>query len=198
MDNQTRLARQIGFLVEIDKLKGVFRQTWLMDESRRENDAEHSWHLGLFAMLLGEHAREPDLDLLRILKMVLVHDLVEIDAGDTFAYDEVGALDKVERETKAAERLFAMLPPDQEGEFRELWDEFESRRSPEARYAAALDRIQPLLHNYHTQGKAWREHGVTADRVLARNAQIAEGAPALWEYIQEIVRDAVKKGYLAE
>lgn len=198
MDNQTRLARQIGFLLEIDKLKGVFRQTWLMDESRRENDAEHSWHLGLFAMLLGEHALEPDLDLLKILKMVLVHDLVEIDAGDTFAYDEAGALDKAERESKAAERLFAMLPPDQEAEFRGLWDEFESRCTPEARYAAALDRIQPLLHNYHTQGKAWREHGVTSDRVLARNRHIAEGAPALWEYIQEIVRDAVRKGYLEE
>ena len=181
-----------------DKLKQVLRQTWHLDESRRENDAEHSWHLAVMAMLLLEHAKEPGLDLLRVLKMVLVHDIVEIDAGDTFAYDEVGALDKDEREQAAARRIFNILPEDQAAELRALWDEFEARQTAEARYAAALDRLQPLLHNYHTRGKAWRQHGVTSAQVLARNCHVAEGSPALWEFAEGLIRDAVAKGYLAE
>jgi putative hydrolases of HD superfamily len=194
--DNSRLAQQIEFLVEIDKLKQVLRRTYLIDASRRENDAEHSWHLGLMAILLVEHAGSPQLDLLRVLKMVLVHDLVEIDAGDTFAYDEVGARDKGARETAAAERIFHLLPADQAAELRALWDEFEARQTPEARYAAALDRFQPMLHNYRTQGKAWQEHGITADQVLARNQHMAQGAPALWEYAQRFVADAVARGYL--
>ena len=198
MTQDDRLSRQIAFVVEIDKLKHVLRQTWLTDQSRRENDAEHTWHFAVMAMLLPEYAHDEGLDLLRVLKMVLVHDLVEIDAGDTFAYDEVGAVDKLAREQTAADRLFSILPEDQAAEFRRLWDEFEARRTPEARYAAALDRLQPLLHNYYTQGRSWREHGVTADQVLARNAHMAEGAPVLWAYVEDMVRDAVEKGYLAE
>ena len=194
--NDSRLAKQVEFIVEIDKLKQVVRRTWLTDKSRQENDAEHSWHLGVMAILLLEHAQQPRLDLLRVLKMVLIHDLVEIDAGDTFAYDDAGALDKAERESAAADRVFGLLPADQAAELRTLWEEFEARQTPEAKYAAALDRFQPMLHNYRTQGKAWQEHGITADQVIARNQHIAEGSPALWEYAREFVADAVAKGYL--
>lgn len=195
--DSSRLSQQVRFLVEADKLKHILRQTWLMDQSRRENDAEHSWHVSLLAVLLLEHAVEPGLDLLRVVKMLLVHDLVEIDAGDTFVYDEVGTQDKPQREQRAAQRIFGLLPPDQGAAVRALWEEFEARRTPEARYAAALDRFQPILHNYFTQGKAWRQHGITSQQVLARNCHMAEGAPALWEHVQSLVRDAVKKGYLA-
>lgn len=195
--NFSRLAQQVEFIVEIDKLKQVYRRTWLIDASRHENDAEHSWHLGVMAVLLVEHARSPQLDLMRVLKMVLIHDLVEIDAGDTFAYDDAAAVDKADRERVAAERLFQLLPSDQASEFRSVWDEFEARQTPEAQYAAALDRFQPMLHNYRTRGKAWQEHGITADRVLARNQSMAEGSPALWQYAQQFVADAVAQGYLA-
>ncbi len=192
-----RIQRQMKFLIELDKLKCILRQTWLMDASRRENDAEHSWHLGVMALVLVEHAAEPQLDLARVVKMVLVHDIVEIDAGDTFAYDDVGALDKAEREQAAAQRLFGLLPADQAVEFRDVWQEFEARESPEARFAAALDRLQPILHNYHTRGKAWTQHGITADQVVARNRHIAEGSPRLWEYVDNLICDAVARGFLS-
>lgn len=197
MTDNDRLSRQISFVLEIDKLKRVLRQTWHLDQSCKENDAEHSWHLAVMAVLLAEYAAEPGLDVAKAVKMVLLHDLVEIDAGDTFVYDEVGARDKAEREQAAADRLFAILPADQATEVRGLWEEFEARRTPEARYAAGLDRLQPLLHNYHTQGRTWREHGVTSDRVLARNCHMAEGAPRLWQYAESLIQDAVEKGYLA-
>ena len=192
-----RLGKQIRFILEIDKLKGVFRQTYLLDGSRKENDAEHSWHLALMAVLLAEHAAEP-VDLPRVVKMVLIHDLVEIDAGDTFCYDEAGNADKARRERAAADRVFALLPPDQAGRIRELWDEFEARETPEARYAAALDRLQPLLHNLNTQGAAWREHGVAVGQVIARNRHMAEGAPGLWDYAERQIRRAVDKGFLQD
>ena len=196
MPDDERLRRQIEFLIEIDKLKGVFRQTWLMDGSRRENDAEHSWHLALLAVLLAEYAAEGDVDLLRVVKMVLVHDLVEIDAGDVYVYDRGKSAEWQVREREAAERIFRILPADQADELRALWEEFEARATPEARFAAALDRFQPLLHNYQTQGKAWREHGVTSDQVIAHNRHMAEGAPRLWQYAHDLIRDAVKRGYL--
>lgn len=192
-----RLARQIAFIVEVDKLKRVFRQTWLMDTSRRENDAEHSWHLAMMAVLLSEYAGRPALDVLRVLTMVLVHDLVEIDAGDTFVYDEEAAKDKTQREQAAADRLFAMLPDDQAAEVRGLWEEFEARQTPEARFAAALDRLQPILHNYYTRGKAWQEHRITRAQVIASNRHMAEGAPELWEFARGLIDDAVRRGYLA-
>ena len=192
-----RLAEQVRFIIEIDKVKHVLRQTWLADGSRRENDAEHSWHMALMAILLLEYAEEPGLDLLRALGMILVHDLVEIDAGDTFAYDEVGALDKDERERKAADRLFELLPADQAAELRALWDEFEARQTPEARYAAALDRLQPLLLHMPTGGKCWRSHGVTADQVVERCSPIGDGSSVLWAYAQRLIREAVERGYLA-
>ncbi len=198
MSDVERLSQQIRFVVEIDKLKSVLRQTWLMDASRRENDAEHSWHLAVLAVLLAEHAAEQDLDLLRAVKMALLHDVVEIDAGDTYVYDPVAAMDQSQRERKAADRIFQILPPDQAQEFRGLWDEFEARQTPEARYAAALDRLQPFLHNYYTQGKTWQEHGITSKQVVAHTRSIADGSPALWQYVGELIRDAVDKGYLAE
>ena len=191
-----RLRQQIEFVVEVDKLKYVYRQTLLMDGSRRENDAEHSWHLALMAILLREYARE-EVDLLRVVKMVAVHDLVEIDAGDTFCYDEKGNEDKAERERQAADRIFGLLPQDLGDEIRALWEEFEEGRSPEARFANALDRFQPLLHNYRTKGAAWRKHGVTSDRVVERNRHIEAGSPALWGYARAMIDDAVERGYLA-
>ncbi len=192
-----RLEQQIGFILEIDRLKRVLRQTLHTDGRLYENDAEHSWHLALMALLLVEYAPPPRPDLLRTLKMLLIHDLVEIDAGDTYVYDERGYQDKAQREQAAADRIFALLPPDQAAEVRGLWEEFEARQTPEARFGAALDRLQPLLHNVATQGVIWRKHGITADRVLARNRHMAEGAPRLWEYAEHLIRDAVKKGFLA-
>src|SRR2546430_2109734 len=168
-----RFEKQLQFILEIDKLKTISRRTYLLNAERLENTAEHSWHLAMLAMLLAEHANEP-VNVSRVIRMVLVHDIVEIDAGDTYYYDPVGALDKADRESRAADRLFGLLPADQGKELRDLWEEFEACRTPDARFAAALDRFMPQLHNYHTRGKSWSEHGVTADRVLERNACIAE------------------------
>jgi putative hydrolase of HD superfamily len=192
-----RLDRQFRFILEIDKLKHVFRRTYLLDGSRRENDAEHSWHISLMAVLLCQHAAE-GIDVLRVVKMLLVHDLVEIDAGDTFCYDEAGNRTKAAREQAAADRVFNILPDDQARELRELWDEFEARDTSDAKFAAALDRLQPLLHNLNTQGRAWREHGITLDKVIARNKHIADGSPALWNCVEPLIRNAVGKGHLAE
>src|SRR5438105_4045656 len=161
-----RLSQQLRFLIEIDRAKQILRQTLLMDSSRQENDAEHSWHMAVMAVLLAEYAVEPQIDLLHVLKMILIHDIVEIDAGDTFVYDTTGHLDKLDRERTAADRIFALLPADLGVEMRGLWDEFEAQETPEARYAAALDRFHPLLHNLETEGGAWRKHGITRDRVI--------------------------------
>src|SRR6266850_7926914 len=190
-----RFEQQIRFILEIDKLKTVSRRTYLLNADRSENTAEHSWHLAVMAILLAEHANEP-VNVSRVVKMVLIHDIVEIDAGDTYFYDTVAAVDKADREGAAADRLFGMLPPDQRKEFRELWEEFEARRTPDARFAAALDRFMPQLHNYHTQGRSWQEHGITIDRVLERNECIADGSTRLWERAQALLNDAVAKGFL--
>ncbi|MFZ5827574.1 MAG: HD domain-containing protein [Bacillota bacterium] len=192
-----RLIQQLAFIVEIDKLKSIVRQSYLMNGSRKENDAEHTWHLAMMALLLAEHANER-VDVNRVIQMLLVHDLVEIDAGDTFAYDDRGHDDKEERERRAADRIFSLLPHDQATALRALWDEFEERATPEARFAAAVDRFHPMLHNYHNQGKSWQEHGITSDRVLIRNQHIAEGSATLWEYVRLMIQDAVGRGYLKE
>ena len=192
-----RLARQIRFIVEVDKLKEIFRQTVLINSRRAENDAEHSWHLCLLVITLAEHANWPQLDVLRVLKMLILHDLVEIDAGDTFAYDTKAMVHQHEREAVAADRIFGLLPPDQQGEFRALWDEFEARQTPEAKFAAAVDRFQPMLLNCRTEGAAWRRHGITRDRVIARNSYIAEGSTALWEYAARMIEETVAAGHLA-
>ena len=190
-----RLAQQIQFILEIDKLKSIYRRTYLINGERRENSAEHSWHLALLALVLAEHSNEP-LDVARVVKMVLVHDIVEIDAGDTYIYDAQG--DKVEREQLAAQRIFGLLPADQADEFRTLWEEFESGSSPEARFASALDRFIPQLHNFHSGGRSWREHGITAERVLTRNAEISNGSVVLWEWTQLLIGSAVVKGLFPE
>ncbi len=191
-----RLQAQVGFILEADKLKQILRQTLVSGgEGRRENDAEHSWHLGLMALLLREYAAEP-VDLLRVVEMLLVHDLVEIDAGDTFVYDEAAHQDKEEREQKAAARIFGLLPADQAERVRGLWTEFEARQTPEARFAAALDRYQPLLLNFATQGAAWRRHGIRRAQVVERNRHMEEGAPALWAAASELIEEAVRRGWI--
>ena len=192
-----RLEQQIAFLLEIDKLKSVLRRTYLLNEPRHENSAEHSWHLAVMAMLLAEHANV-EVNLLHVLKMLLIHDVVEIDSGDTYIYDVAGNESKAAREQEAAGRIFGLLPDDQRDEMHRLWEEFEARATPEARFAAALDRLMPMLHNYYTQGRSWREHGVTDAQVIAHNRHIAEGAAGLWEYAEAMIRDAVGKGYLTE
>jgi putative hydrolases of HD superfamily len=193
----SRLAQQVEFIAEVDRLKEVLRQTVLTRSRRRENDAEHSWHLCLCALVLAEHADLPGLDLLQVLKMVILHDLVEIDAGDTFAYDAAGQAGQHEREARAADRIFGLLPADQGRAFRRIWDEFEARATPEARFAAALDRFQPMLLNARTEGHAWRAHGVTHGQVVARNAHIGKASTALWEYVSAMIRQAVEHGHLA-
>jgi len=192
-----RLARQIRFIVEVDKLKEIFRQTVLINSRRAENDAEHSWHLCLLVITLAEHANAPLLNVLRVLKMLILHDLVEIDAGDTFAYDTKAMADQHAREAVAADRIFGLLPADQGREFRALWDEFEARQTPESKFAAAVDRFQPMLLNCRTEGAAWQRHGVTRDRVLARNAHVAEGSRALWAYAEQMIAETVAAGHLA-
>jgi putative hydrolase of HD superfamily len=193
-----RLDQQIRFILEADKLKEIFRQTLCTQSRRAENDAEHSWHLCLLVIVLAEHANVPRLDLSRVLKMVIIHDLVEIDAGDTYAYDVAAMAGQHEREAIAADRIFGLLPADQGKEFRAAWDEFEERKTPEAKFAAAVDRFQPMLLGCATGGVSWREHGVTQDRVLKRNAHIAEGSAALWEYAVKMVQQAVDAGHLAK
>jgi putative hydrolase of HD superfamily len=191
-----RLRRQIAFITEVDKLKEVFRQTVLTQSRRAENSAEHSWHFALMIVVLAEHSNHQPLDVLRILKMVLIHDLVEIDAGDTFAYDTKNMADQHAREAVAATRIFGLLPPDQADEFRALWDEFEAQQTPEARFAMACDRFHPMLLNCLTDGHAWRKHGITHDRVLKRNAHVADGSQLIWEYAVRMIDEAVTKGHL--
>jgi putative hydrolase of HD superfamily len=194
LDNE-RLAAQLDFIVRIDRLKSIGRQTLLTDRSRRENSAEHSWHLALMVMVLAEYARE-QVDAGRVMKMVLTHDLVEIDAGDTFCYDEGAKEGQRARELAAADRLFSLLPADQAAELRALWDEFETQETPEACFAAALDRLQPLFNNYLTRGGTWQEHDVVRSQVRRRTAPIADGSPPLAEVAAAIIDRAVENGYL--
>ena len=193
-----RLAQQMAFIIEADKLKNIFRQSYISDESRRENDAEHSWHLSLMAIVLHEHANDPDLDLLKILRMVIIHDIVEIDAGDTYIYDEEGKKDQEARELQAAERLFNLLPEDQALAFRADWDEFELATTKEAQFAKAIDRLHPMLLNYLSSGKTWREHGVVATQVRAINRKIEDGSEALWAYAQQLIQASIAKGTLPD
>lgn len=182
----TRLEQQIAFILEVDKVKNVFRQTYLADGNRKENDAEHSWHIAIMAMLLQEYAKEP-VDVLRVMSMVLIHDLVEIDAGDTYAYDTEGAATKRERELRAAERIFGLLPEDQGSYFRELWDEFEEYETADAKYAHLLDNFQPLLLNDASGGISWAEHAVKKSQVYKRNERIPEISDVIWEYMKSVI-----------
>lgn len=188
-----RLRQQMEFIVEVDKVKNIMRQTYLSDAGRKENDAEHSWHLALMAVLLKEYSNE-EVDLSKVVPMVLIHDLVEIDAGDTYAYDEVGAATKAERETKAADRIFGLLPEDQKKWFRELWEEFEEYQTPEARFAHVLDNCQPLLLNDASGGKSWAEHGVKKSQIYKRNQYTGEGSREIWEYMKELIDKHIDLG----
>ena len=191
-----RLGKQLAFLMEADKLKTILRRNRVVsDPARRENDAEHMYHFALMTMILGEYANAR-VDLLRVLKMVLIHDVVEIDAGDTFIYDPAAQAGKRGREELAADRIFGLLPDDQRTEMRALWEEFEAEETPEARFAAAIDRLQPLLCNYYSQGGAWREYDVSATQVFARNEKIARGAEELWASVRQMLADALARGYI--
>lgn len=189
------LARRLDFIIEIDKMKNVFRRTLIVDGSRRENDAEHSWHLAVMAMILEDYAAEGT-DISRVVKMALVHDLIEVYAGDTFAYDEIGNETKAQREKAAADKLFAILPAPQGDEIRALWEEFEARLTPEAKFANAMDRLQPLINNYLTDGHTWKEGAVRSEQVLARNEPLRESVPELWQVVVKIVDASIKKGIL--
>jgi putative hydrolase of HD superfamily len=180
--SSNRIEQQLSFLVEADKLKNVLRRTLLTDGSRQENTAEHSWHLVLTAMVLQEYAAEP-VDLSKAIRMLVVHDLVEIDAGDTFAFDAVGNTTKAERELRAADRLFGLLPAEMGAELRALWDQFEQHATPEARFAHAVDRIQPFLQNRETRGGTWRIHKLSREQVLKRMDPIRTVLPSLWPLV---------------
>ena len=194
-EERKRLEKQIQFIVEADKVKNIFRQTYLADGRRKVNDAEHSWHLALMAVLLKEHMNE-DADVARVMIMVLIHDLVEIDAGDTYAYDEKGAQTKREREVKAAERIFGILPEDQGRYFRELWEEFEAYETPEAKFAHLLDNFQRILLNDASGVKSWVEHGVHKSQPMKRNERIPGTSDIIWEKMQEIFEKHVENGNL--
>lgn len=192
---KSRIQKQMDFILEIDKAKDIFRQTYLSNNIRKENDAEHSWHLSLMAFTLAEYFSE-QLDVAKVMKMVLMHDIVEIDAGDTYCYDERANLDKEEREQKAAERLYGMLPEEQMNEYIEIWQEFEEVETEEAIFANILDRLQPVMLNYAANGRAWMEHGVYKDQVLKRNAIVRNGPKEIADYFMNIIHSSVEKGYL--
>lgn len=192
-----RLKKQLDFILEIDKAKNILRQTHLSGHGRRENDAEHSWHMAIMAVLLKEYANE-EVDVLKVITMLLVHDLVEIDAGDTYAYDEKGNESRPERERRAADRIYGMLPEDQGWKLRELWEEFEAYESPEAKYAHMLDNFQPLILNDSNDGGDWRSHGVKKSQIYKRNAKTAQGSETVWSYMQELIQNNIVKGNIKD
>lgn len=191
-----KLKQQLYFLSEIDKMKNVLRQTMLIDKSREETDAEHSWHFALMALTLFEYAGIEKIDINRVIRMALVHDLVEIYAGDTFAYDVSGNEHKEEREKAAADKLYSILPREQAEEYRSLWEEFDRMETPDAIYASAVDRLQPFLSNYLTDGHTWVKHGVSVDQVYKRMEPIKKALPELWEFVEYVVNDSCSKGYI--
>lgn len=193
---EQRIDQQLKFLLEVDKMKNIMRRSLIYSGTRLENDAEHSWHLALMAMVLYETVDQEKIDLCRVLKMALVHDLIEIYAGDTFAFDEAGYQDKAQRETAAAYQIFGMLPEDQGCELRALWQEFEDMETRDAQYAAAMDRLQPFLSNWVNQGHTWIEGKVTRVQVYKRVDMIRIGAPALWPFVEGVVEDSIAKGYI--
>ncbi|CAH1538293.1 HD domain-containing protein [Vibrio rotiferianus] len=191
-----RLEKQLALLIELDQLKSVLRRTRVKSADRRlENSGEHSWHVALMAVLMQEHANAP-VDIARVMKMLLIHDVVEIDAGDTFVYDVAASKEQEEKELKAAERLFGMLPSDQGDELFALWKEFEAAQSDDAKYAKALDRLIPMLLNYHNDGQSWKEHGVTREQALTINKRIEFGSVTLWDKAKELIEEATEKGWL--
>ena len=190
-----RLETQIHFLLRMDQLKHVLRRNYLSDSSRRENSAEHSWHLAMAAFLLSEHADQA-FDLTRAIKMLLVHDIIEVEAGDTYCYDPAAVAGQEERERIAADRIFGQLPEDQGEELRSLWEEFEARQTPESRFANAVDCFLPLLQNYSSNGRSWQENGITAAQVRERNNRVREGSEVLWRQAMKLIDDASIRGLL--
>lgn len=191
---EKRLDQLFDFIREIDKEKFIQRQTYLTDGVRKENDAEHAWHMAIMTILLSDYANEK-IDVLRTVSMLLLHDIVEIDAGDTYAYDEEAKKTQAQREEKAADRIFGILPEDLKTKMRGLWEEFEAQETPEAKFARTMDNIQPIVLNDATDGKAWEEHGVRLEQILKRNRNTAKGSEVLWEYAREKFIDPnVEKG----
>lgn len=198
--NSIRLGQQIKFIVELDKLKNIIRETKLMFNERLENDAEHSWHLAIMVMVLQEYANTAEgveLDIKKVLEYVLIHDVVEIDAGDVFSYADFDPAEKHRKEALAADRLYAILPPDQAKYFRCLWDEYEAQTTIEAQFARALDRLQPFLHNYYTEGFTWKKYGITVDRVRDHALRdMKPGSEVLWQFVDDMLAEAVEQGML--
>jgi len=195
-DVSTRLQQQIIFILEIDKLKNIIRRLVLLDKSRNENDAEHSWHLAMIATVLAEYANA-NVNMARVIRMLLIHDIVEIDAGDTFLYDNTGFADsKADRENKAADRIYQLLPDDIGSELRSLWDEFEARESDDAIFAAAIDKLQPLLFNYFSDGGTWVQYNITATQVLETQQIIEKASKPLWQFVHALITDASNRGFL--
>lgn len=193
-----RLEKQLDFIREVDKEKQIFRQTYISDAKRKENDAEHAWHMAIMAFLLSEYSNE-EIDLLKTIEMILVHDVVEIDAGDTYAYDEAAKSTQREREEKAADRIFGLLPEDQEEKLRALWEEFEAGETKEARFARTMDNFQPIMLNDATDGKAWTEHDVQVSKILKRNERTPRGSQKLWDYAKEnYVEKHVNLGHIID
>jgi len=190
-----RFRKQLEFLAEIDALKGVVRRSYALQGERFENSAEHSWHMAMMGLILSEYVPEK-IDLAKVVKMCLVHDIVEVDVGDTFCYDTAANVGREDREREAAERIFGMLPSDQSGELRALWDEFEERRTPEARYANALDRFQAFSQNYNSSLRSWKESGVRKSQVVERSRPIRDSSEVLWRHVEGIIEEAVERGYL--
>ena len=190
------LLNQIEFIREIDKLKYIFRKTKLINSDRPENDAEHSWHLAMMAIVLAGHANEP-IDLAKVMKMVLIHDIVEIDSGDVFAYDTTKSHDNFDEELKAARRIFGILPEEQAEEFINLWIEFEEMKTPESKFARALDRLEPLLQNASNNGGTWREFDVKFDKVIEKKKAIKDGSEELWKFAENLIDESVEKGILS-
>lgn len=190
-----RMIQQIAFIHEIDKLKYIQRKTRLFNSDRSENDAEHSWHLAMMTIVLAEHSNTK-IDVLKVLKMVLIHDIVEIDAGDIFLYDQVNSHSNTEEERKAAERIFGMLPDDQAKELMEIWEEFEAGKTEEAKFAKAMDRLEPLLQNVSNKGGTWKEFDVDYSNVYKTQLVIKDGSAAIWNVAEPMIEDSVKKGFL--
>ena len=192
-----RLQKQLDFSLEIDKEKNIFRQTHLSGHGRNENDAEHAWHMAIMAYLLREYSNEP-VDAAKVMLMCLIHDIVEIDAGDTYAYDEEGLKTQKAREDAAKERIFSLLPDDQKKELSSLFDEFESSETPEAKFAHAIDNLQPLILNNSNDGSDWKEHGISARQIYGRQKKTAEGSRKLFEVTDQIIQNHIRKGTISE
>ncbi len=190
-----KLLQQINFIKEIDKIKYIERKTKLINSDRNENDAEHSWHLAMMTIVLAEHSDVP-IDILKVLKMVLIHDIVEIDAGDTFIYDSDKDHTNTDEERKAANRIFGMLPKEQADELISIWEEFERGETSEAKFAKSMDRFEPLLQNVSNNGGTWTEFGVTYNKVYEKKKEIKEGSSSLWSYAENLINQSVEKGIL--